>query len=562
MKLAHFLWLIIICSSGCLSNTSEDNIPHITLKLSEIAGMLSLVGYIREDFYNATHYEVKNAIQKFQEDNGFRVTGGLNKTTWNQLRSDYNNQNKHKPYLTKTIQQQPKQKSKQNAFFIEKIDCKNKTDISILYWMTDKISTSKQGSYLKLKKRFFLWYNGEETGEDNTTWWCIPTKMKCYSDVLSSHWGGKLKTNNTVFAVPSQLHLTQSKTPEVEYIKSQCDIKTIKNPRVSFKGAEISKIQDKIETYYYKKMEIQFNNSKELNIGLNQYEPYSQFITNKEHEFIKKRNVFKQLGLGANILIHADKLLIIPLKNAPLMKAGLKSPAFLKKINFKSVSLKDFSSYSYLVDLKKSTSIDIEVYTDDSFTYTRHYAVKIDYYNNHPIEHFINKNNYVIRIYQIKPGMTQNIKTLLTEALKLKKKVIFDLRYCPGGDLYETIDLVSLFIDEEIDVLTLKNKKGKHHLTSINGKLFNQQNIEIWISQYTASSAEIFTRLLRAFYPNTTIKGVKSVGKCLAQKTLKMKKGFLKLTTDEILIQNKSCNKLPIEPDFYISSEKIFNTFL
>jgi C-terminal processing protease CtpA/Prc len=192
------------------------------------------------------------------------------------------------------------------------------------------------------------------------------------------------------------------------------------------------------------------------------------------------------------------------------------------------------------------------------------YTVIANSYENHFLEYLTESGINLIRIHQFNATEgSERLKTLVKRSLQRDKYLVLDLRYCPGGSLYEVVDAVSLFLPADLEVSYLR-KSGTDKLrtlTSLPGRIVNRQRLYLWVSPFTASSAEIFARILRYYATNAVIIGTPTQGKCLSQQTFELEDGSgLELSTFEVLGPDKQpCEGTSIQPDIEVELNEILN---
>jgi len=308
-----------------------------------------------------------------------------------------------------------------------------------------------------------------------------------------------------------------------------------------------------------------FDNVDSLNEKLQTLDPYSRYLPSEQNAYFKKRRAKYQIGLGINILINDDKLLAVPLQGAPAYQASFKQPRYLHTINGRKISASDFSSFRFLNDLSVDQVVPLQIIENQFVHEIKEYKIKIDFFENSDIEYLHEKGVSIIRIHAFESGLTRQLKQHLLSAIKQKDKIIIDLRYCPGGDLFETVDAISLFLKDNLEVAYLKKAKNNHlrTLSSLSGRVISEQPVYIWVSPFTASSAEIFARILH-YYASAQIIGTETTGKCLSQQTFEFEdESALSLSVFEVLTPNKqSCQGKAIQPDVVLDSKDIFNNQL
>lgn len=305
-----------------------------------------------------------------------------------------------------------------------------------------------------------------------------------------------------------------------------------------------------------------------LNDYLRTLDPYSKYFISKQARFFAKRNQGSRLGIGLDFMIKGDRILGVPVAQGPVYKAGMKLPAYVHSVNGSRIKYSDFSSYSFLTDFPAGRMVRL-VLEDDGRLVKTHYALKVAEYKTDPISHYSNSDVLFVRIKKFVGGENGRLRRILNTSNQYRKLVL-DLRYCPGGDVYAMTGVLSFLLKEGLDVAFLvkaDDTRGRS-LRTVPGRVINRIPIYLLVSEFTASSAELFSRALKQNYPLVQVLGRPTKGKCLAQETFELPDGSaLKLTAYEVKDSSRrSCEGIPIIPDRMIQgiitadSEELLNT--
>lgn len=289
----------------------------------------------------------------------------------------------------------------------------------------------------------------------------------------------------------------------------------------------------------------QAKNPATLRDYLSTLDKYSRYRTVEQVKFAKQRNKKNRIDIGADLLVNANDILAVPLRNSPLLRAGMNKPAYIQSINGHMINYSNFKSYQFLGQLRLGQKITVKT-KDDQKTYNIR-ATKI---NNQTV-HYKKINQYgVITIRRFTESNVIAIKKALISAKSLSK-IIIDLRHNPGGDLYATIDTLSFLLRKNQNITYLKQGKTLINLQTLQGRLIKNKKLIILSSHFTASSTEIFIRALKHYYPKVTLIGGATSGKCLAQENFRLKNGaLLHLSVYNLLTPNKkTCQNQSIQPD-------------
>lgn len=293
---------------------------------------------------------------------------------------------------------------------------------------------------------------------------------------------------------------------------------------------------------------------QELDHYLHTLDPYSKYLSSAEVAFIKERSNKSRTGIGLDLLMNRGKILGVPILQGPAYQAGMILPAYINSIDGHKISYSDFSSYAFLTKYHpgKIVPVKLESRTKSGKS---DYAIKTAKYINQPILHFTYNDIFTIYIKKFSAGLNGQLNELL-EMSKGYKKLVFDLRHCPGGDLYAMVDMVSQILPGSLNVVTIQKANGSDELTlrTLPNKVIGHPQLILLTSEFTASSAELFTWAIKIHEPTALIVGQPTKGKCMAQDTLPLADGSaILLTTFEVLnAANQSCQGIPMVLDLPI----------
>lgn len=331
----------------------------------------------------------------------------------------------------------------------------------------------------------------------------------------------------------------------------------------AFSESKRQKIVDLLQKHHFSRPVLDSSNSifKSVNAFstyLKLLDPYSKYYDVEHSRFIRSRASNKRIGIGVDLLVQKNDVLVYPIMNAPFFKKGIHVPVYLNKINGNKIDINRFESYSFMSGWNEADLISINIFSEDKII---PYKVKITKYNKSSI--YIKKKSRML-VFEIREFNKQTRKSILEQLEKTDKniRIVFDLRFCLGGDLFATVDILSKllnkekfigYIDKKGDVIPLKTLKSK----SENKVISN--SVTIVTSKFTASSAELFIRSMVLYDSNTVVIGERTAGKCLAQYSFNLKDGsILILSSYKILTPEKIyCEGVPIVPDIFIPEAEL-----
>jgi C-terminal peptidase prc len=296
---------------------------------------------------------------------------------------------------------------------------------------------------------------------------------------------------------------------------------------------------------------------------LKSLDPYSRYISKEQFDFIKYRQRMVRKGIGVSLLIDKKKILAVPLKGGVLYKVGLREPRYLKTLNQRVVDYHDFSSYQALVNTALGSMVNLTILPYNQYKKEKtHYKVIMQKVRRKPVLYEETANTATIRIDEFSDYVANRIPKLLKKASR-QRRLIIDLRYSPGGDLYSTVDISSFFVKSNV-LVTQLNQRGQYapiNLNALNTFKINKKKIYILTSPFTASAAEVFIHALKHYRNNVVIVGEKTVGKCLAQSIHELPdRSALLLSSYELFTPKKrSCQGVMIQPDIYVKDSALLS---
>jgi carboxyl-terminal processing protease len=149
-----------------------------------------------------------------------------------------------------------------------------------------------------------------------------------------------------------------------------------------------------------------------------------------------------------------------------------------------------------------------------------------------------------IRLDDFTPGAAREVSEAVLD-LKQKgmTKVILDLRNNPGGLLHEAVNIVSLFIDKDLEVVATKGKVEEWNkmYKTLNKPIDKKIAIVILVGEGSASASEIVAGALQD-YDRAVLMGQRTFGKGLVQTTRPLAyNSQLKVTTAKYYIPSGRC---------------------
>lgn len=296
---------------------------------------------------------------------------------------------------------------------------------------------------------------------------------------------------------------------------------------------------------------------------LQSLDPHSKYLTAEEYK--KLREPKDYVGIGASIRKEKQGILIIPFAQGPAFKAGIKMPQILLAIDGVSVESMTTSEIVPLIKGTQNTRVTIETrQLFDKKQQAYKTTIKRQRYTL-PSLQIISTDSHIPYIRINKFFQRQTLNSLRSSLQKLKKKnalIVIDLRETTGGDFYEALDCLSLFLPfGKLLVTAINNKDQAIPYYSLPNHQIIKKKLLILVGPRTASSAEIFAKALQ-HYQRALLIGQMTYGKCLSQTYIELSDGsVLKLSNLKILYPDGVfCNGKGLVPDVLVTDKQLYKT--
>lgn len=298
-----------------------------------------------------------------------------------------------------------------------------------------------------------------------------------------------------------------------------------------------------LQTTYVDTIDAEKSINTAINAMLNEIDPYTVYISEKEQDEFLTISTGEYAGIGAYIMERDGNVYVSePYENSPAHRAGLKAGDMFLKINNDSVN--NWHSSQVSEKLKGQAETDVEVtvkrkYATDSiltFKITRKkiQMPSVPYYTMLP------GGVGYIYLTSFTDKAPQEVKDALLEFKKDPqfKSVVLDLRGNGGGLLESAVQIVGCFVPKGTEVLrtrgrnVLNEKIYKTTTSPVDAKM----PLAVLIDGGSASSSEIVAGALQDL-DRAVIIGSRSYGKGLVQTTRPLPyNGLLKVTISKYYI--------------------------
>lgn len=279
---------------------------------------------------------------------------------------------------------------------------------------------------------------------------------------------------------------------------------------------------------------------------LESLDPYTSFISESDLEDYKLMTTGQYGGIGALIHRNGDSIVISdPYEGFPAQINDIRSGDVILEVNGKTVNAKTATDVTEILRGQPGTTVKIllkrEGVKDPIEKVVERAEVKID---NISYSGMINKTTGYIKLTNFYQNAGKEVKVAF---LNLKEQgmtsCIIDLRENGGGLLNEAVNIVNIFIDKGINVVSTKGKlkdKNNFHKT-LNPVTDETMPLVVLVNRSSASASEIVTGAIQDLDRGVII-GERTYGKGLVQNVIPLSYNTkLKVTVAKYYIPSGRC---------------------
>lgn len=362
-----------------------------------------------------------------------------------------------------------------------------------------------------------------------------------------------------------------SSAPKNESVKITVSSGTVKTDPNQNLDVDFSLFWDAIDVAKSKYIDIKDVSDKDFLYGAIEGaigaldDPYSVFLKPQDAKKFDEdiKGVFG--GIGAEINVEKDQLIIVvPLKDNPAMKAGLKAGDSIMKIDDEPTSGMSVEDAVKLIRGEPGTYVRLLIFRE-GWKSSKEFKVKRDVIKVPTLDWKMVSSTpdgptdiFYIALHNFNANASQLFREAATDALfQGTNGVILDLRDDTGGYLNVAIDIAGWFLNRGEVIVKERFKNGKVDTLFAHGNgVFKNMPVVIIVNGGSASASEILAGALRD-NKSSKLVGEKTYGKGSVQELEYLKDGStLKISTAEWLTpSNYSINKKGLKPDTEIKAE-------
>ena len=254
---------------------------------------------------------------------------------------------------------------------------------------------------------------------------------------------------------------------------------------------------------------------------------YASYMTADEFAAMKEEDTGEMVGIGVHVVYNNDYgalEIVSVMRDSPALEAGVLPGDLIVLVGDESVSE---LGYYPAVDKMLGDIGSVAKFTvlrGEGYGTAKEFAIVRAVVTETTVDsHMYDNEIGVIRIEQFVENTGTNVKTAI-EDLRSKgaKKLIFDVRYNPGGMLESIVETLDYILPEG-PILHIVDGEGKEQVISSDAASLDLPMC-VLVNSSTASAAELFTCALKDYHKATII-GTNTYGKGTMQQVIALPDG-------------------------------------
>jgi carboxyl-terminal processing protease len=286
---------------------------------------------------------------------------------------------------------------------------------------------------------------------------------------------------------------------------------------------------------------------KGIDAMLESLDPYTNYIPESDIEDYRFMTTGQYGGIGALIGQKEDFVVVTdPYEGFPAQKADIRAGDIIMEIDGKSIKGKKYDEISKILKGQPKTFVKLEIKREGEKGLLEKSVMRDEIkINNVPYHGMLDNGIGYIKLTGFTDNAAQEVKEALLD-LKSKeqlKGLILDLRGNPGGLLNEAVNIVNLFVNKGVDVVSTKGKVKEWDklYKAINSPVDADVPLAVLVNSGSASASEIVSGSIQDLDRGLII-GQRTFGKGLVQTTRPLSyNSQLKVTTAKYYIPSGRC---------------------
>ena len=269
-------------------------------------------------------------------------------------------------------------------------------------------------------------------------------------------------------------------------------------------------------------------------------DPYTRYVSYREYENFRIETEGRFGGIGVTVDTNKNNKgikIVSTMEGQGAELAGIKSDDTITAVDGKPINGMAVEDAIALIRGEIGTNVILTIERDGELieVIVERQSVELP-----AIQHFMLEDNIGVIRYNnfTRVSVDQFDKAYKELEKKDLKYLILDLRDNPGGLVESSVEIASRFMEEDLKVVEIENKKFATSINSVKTEYKIDVPTIILVNERTASASEILAAALKD-YELATIIGTQTYGKGLVQETIPIDdKSALIVTVSQYLTPN------------------------
>ncbi len=254
---------------------------------------------------------------------------------------------------------------------------------------------------------------------------------------------------------------------------------------------------------------------------------YASYMTKDEFSAYMEESSGEMVGIGVHVVYnnHYGALEIVSvMRNSPALAAGVRPGDLIVYVGEESVA--ELGYYPAVDKMlgDKGTAANFTVYRGENYTEVKEFSIIRDTVTDTTVEGELYGGDIgIIRITEFAENTGKNVREQVALLQKKgAKKLIFDVRYNPGGMLTGIVDTLDFLLPEG-PIIRIVDKQGNEEYIASDKECIDMPMV-VLVNENTASAAELFSSALKD-YEKAILVGTTTYGKGTMQTVVSLPDG-------------------------------------
>ena len=251
---------------------------------------------------------------------------------------------------------------------------------------------------------------------------------------------------------------------------------------------------------------------------------YASYMTTEEFSAYMQESSGEMVGIGVHIIYNNDygaMEVISVMRDSPALEAGVRAGDLIVTVGDESVAELGYYPAVAKMQGEIGTVAEFSVRRGENYSETVSFSITRDVVTDTTVESRLYGDDIgIVRITQFASNTGENVQKEVEELIAQGvKKLIFDVRYNPGGALDGIVDTLDYLLPAG-PIIRIVDKAGNEETISSDLRCIDLP-MAVLVNESTASAAELFSSALQD-YKKAVLIGTTTYGKGTMQTVVRL----------------------------------------